>query len=107
MSEKQREERDRSLELVYADRNLLVMAFAKLAQANGWPVWVALDAVDADPAWPVLFIETPEGQVSYHMPADQVMGFWPGPEPGQAWDYHTTADKQKRLRAFIEYQAGE
>lgn len=91
-----------SLNVVYEDRNLLAMAFAKMAQAAGWPVWLGLDEADPDPAWPVLFIETPYGQVSYHIPAREVVGIWDDPDPAVSWDFHSTREKHKRLKKLIE-----
>lgn len=41
--------------------------------------------------WPVLYIDLPSGQVSWHMPA------YPG-----RWDQHTTQEKYDRIRGWHE-----
>jgi hypothetical protein len=58
---------------VYEERNCLALAFARMARAAGWVVgWV--DDDDAGRDWPVLMIDTPAGQVSWHLPR-----LWPLP----------------------------
>lgn len=91
---------DHRLTAVYADRNAAVIGFAAAAWLLGWPVWVALDAKDPDPDWPVLFIETPGGQISYHLPAADLRGLaWQ--QSGDPWDGHDTAEKHQRIRTFV------
>ena len=57
-------------------------------------VWMGLSAgirIDPEqPHWPVVYIELPHGQVSWHLPAHSL-----------PWDGHTTAEKYARTRAFI------
>ena len=43
-----------------------------------------------EPEWPVLFIELPTGQASWHMTQH--------PTP---WDGHTNDQKEERIRAFL------
>ena len=86
-----------TLQEVYYDRNLVVMAFAKLAQARGFQVGLRLDPDEPD--WPVLMIDLPSGQVSWHLPAAEVIGDWS--EYTDEWDSHTLVEKQERIVQFI------
>ena len=83
----------------YAERNALALAFAALASDLGWRVGRLEDP--NEPEWPVLVVETPHGQVSWHIPADE----WPeGWEAGHTndWDGHTDEEKYNRLeRLFL------
>jgi hypothetical protein len=54
------------LDKVYADRNLVVQAFASAMEQAGRHVAWGVD--ESEPDWPVLYIETPAGQVSWHIP---------------------------------------
>jgi hypothetical protein len=50
------------------------------------------------PDWPVLYSETPEGQMSWHI-APEDLGVFTGLQviPTYPWDGHTTAQKYERL----------
>lgn len=81
-----------SFEELYDHRCLL---FIKLAIHGGCPTaWKP-----GYPGWPVLFMETPAGQISYHFPEK----FLPMVETNIArddnykWDGHTSADVLSRL----------
>jgi hypothetical protein len=92
MSEKGSEE---EIHVVYAERNAAALAFANAAALLGWPIGYGGD----DPEWPVLFVETPHGQVSWHLKADELpTGF---PPYGREWDGHDTTEKNRRLHRFI------
>jgi hypothetical protein len=85
---------------VYADRNLVVQAFAWAMEALDWPVWWGVD--ENEPDWPVLYIQTPAGQVSWHIPqAERIYEPTPRRDWTQAWDGHTTEEKMGRLRAAL------
>lgn len=68
-------------------RNATVLQALALAARNGFAVGFRLDP--AAPAWPVAYIELPDGQVSWHLPQHE-----------RAWDGHDTAAKYRRCRAF-------
>jgi len=52
--------------------------------------------IDPDqPEWPVVFIELPTGQVSWHIA-----------QHGREWDGHTTEEKYSRIRKLLQ-QEGE
>jgi hypothetical protein len=86
---------------VYVDRNLLVQAFAQAMERAGYQVWWGED--EAEPDWPVLYIETDQGQVSWHIPKTERVYEPPiRPEHGAGkWDGHTTPEKFDRLRALL------
>ena len=86
-------------EEAYFDRNQLALAYAKLAQEKGWRVGFGLDPDEPD--WPVLYIDTPAGQVSWHLPVAEVaIQDWPVYE-GE-WDGHDLAEKRRRLSLLID-----
>lgn len=85
------------LDEVYAERNAVVLAFATLARALGWHVGKAVDA--SEPGWPVLLIDTPEGQVSWHFKADDMPSDMPVYRGH--WDGHDTPEKYDRLKRLV------
>lgn len=77
----------------YAERYVLVFRAIPLALAAGYRAGVRID--DAEPGWPVAYIELPTGQVSWHMP-----------EHEHPFDGHSTDEKYQRVRAFVEMDRG-
>lgn len=72
----------------YALRNMFVYRLVGEAAKRGYVVGFA---PDEDPAWVIVYIELPTGQVSWHLPA------YAG-----TWDGHDNAAKYARCRAMIE-----
>jgi hypothetical protein len=72
----------------YALRNGFVISAMRQAHIVGLPVGIRIDP--EEPEWPVVFIELPTGQVSWHIP-----------QHGIPWDGHTTEEKFERIRRFI------
>lgn len=72
----------------YALRNDLVLTALSYARAAGLKAGIRLDP--KLPEWPVVFIELPTGQVSWHLP-----------QHGEAWDGHSTEEKYERVHALI------
>ena len=84
---------------LYTERAQCVIAVARAARALGCRVGFALDPVSG-PGWPVLFVDLPTGQVSWHLTvADRDRALDIGPYPG-TWDGHTTDEKYARLAAW-------
>ena len=54
----------------------------------------------AEPEWPILYIDLPTGQVSWHIPKKEMIGDWPIYQ-GQ-WDGHDLGTKRNRLKAYME-----
>lgn len=98
MAERSRRE---ASDAVYGERNAVVVAFARLAHEQGWPVAKTVD--EQEPAWPVLLIDTPYGQVSWHLKAEQ-MPHWVPPAKGWGWDGHTTPEKYERLKRLADVE---
>ena len=85
-----------TLSEAYFDRNLAVMALARLAQTHGFRVGLRRDPEEPD--WPVLMVDLPTGQVSWHLPPGELVGDWP---VYQEWDGHTLEEKQQRISRFL------
>lgn len=71
----------------YTARYRFVIGAMYAALRAGYAAGIALDP--AEPEWPVVYIELPTGQVSWHMPAHPI-----------PWDQHTTAEKYNRCHAY-------
>lgn len=88
-----------ALDAIYEERHVLVMVLVRLAQQVGWPVGVRYH--DVDPLWPVVYIETPKGQVCFHLPADEIPG-----DLGlhdKEWDGTDSATKYRRLSQLAHH----
>lgn len=80
---------------IYRERAFLVAHLASI-----YPSYICYDDPE-EPEWPVIYIETPEGQMSWHLSGDDLDLFdhaW-GKRP-MSWDGHTTEEKYERLRAL-------
>lgn len=88
---------------LYSERAAVVVALGRAAMALGHEVYFAEDPLEPD--WPVLFIELPTGQVSWHLHPDDASVFaadFPWIEEGsnEVWDGHTTEEKYRRLNRW-------
>lgn len=72
----------------YDVRYPLVWQAVVLALACGYAAGVRIDL--AQPKWPVVYIDLPTGQVSWHMP-----------QYAKGFDGHTTEQKYRRVRDFL------
>ena len=87
-----------TLEEAYFDRNQAVLLAARLARTLGLRTGWHTDP--DEPGWPVLFIELPTGQVSWHIPkaeADTWHPIW-----FSGWDGHTLEQKRERISDFLK-----
>lgn len=73
----------------YDRRYPKVLDAASLAAACGYRAGIRIDPLE--PEWPVIYLELPTGQVSWHMA-----------EHATPWDGHDTDEKYRRCRAFAE-----
>lgn len=92
---------DKKLNEVYAERNRLALTLARLAHALGHDVCLAEDKENG-PDWFILFIETPAGQVSWHIPWGEVDAEnlnLPYRFTAE-WDGHTKAQANRRLEKW-------
>jgi len=94
---------DTSTQQAYFDRNQAVMALARLALMNGYDVGIQTDP--DEPGWPVLLIDLPTGQVSWHLPETELCGEWP--DYTKPWDGHDSELKRRRMDRFIWENQGE
>lgn len=87
----------------YTERNVVVQLAALLARRLGYKVGIKQDpALEDAAAWPVLYIDLPDldhGQVSWHLPAREVLFRFP--EYDGEWDGHTQLAKNSRLMLFF------
>ena len=80
----------------YVDRNLAVQVLAILANQKGYQIGIR----NREDDWPILYVELPTGQVSWHIPKDEIVALLPD-YPGE-WDSHDLKEKRDRLRRFLE-----
>lgn len=84
------------LNSVYRERNELVAALA--AHHGGV---VGIDPTEPD--WPVVYIELPNGQVSWHFGPDDLDLIEDFPRSSEVvWDGHTNEEKYDRIREFVK-----
>lgn len=81
------EEADAQTPPNYADRYRAVLGCLHIATAGGLKAGIRIDP--KEPEWPVVYIELPTGQVSWHMPQHPI-----------EWDGHSTHTKYERIRAW-------
>ncbi len=74
----------------YDIRNKLIYSAFAMASAIGYEVGIGYDPQEMVD-WPVIFIELPTGQVSWHVPAHTIK-----------WDGHTTEEKYIRVHDYSE-----
>ena len=79
----------------YLDRNLVVQVLARLSRELGYKV-----GIKDDSKWPILYIDLPTGQVSWHIPKKELIGDWPIYQG--KWDGHDLETKRNRLKAYME-----
>ncbi len=95
-------QQDDLIRSLYQDRNLVVQLAAKLATRLGYPVAWGIDP--AEPGWPVLFIELPTGQVSWHVATSQVQ--LELPDSSMSWDGHDNREKASRITNYLKSPRG-
>lgn len=91
------------LTALYAERAQCALALARAAQALGYFVGFRHDpAMDSTEAalWPVLFIDLPTGQVSWHLSVEDRLSANDIGDYNGTWDRHNTAEKYRRLAAW-------
>ena len=81
----------------YYDRNQTVMPAAQLAMKLGYTTGVKADATE--PGWTLLYIDLPTGQISWHIPDDEMLGDWQ--LYAGTWDGHSVEEKRRRIIGFL------
>src|SRR5271157_237779 len=87
---------------VYTERNAVVGMALTMAKKLGYHVGIKVE----DPDWPIIFINLPTGQVSWHIAKEDLIGYFPDSieEYAEKYDGHTTVEKYGRL---VGYAQGE
>lgn len=93
-----------ALDGAYRERNRVVAA---LIRVGGYRCWV-IDAPDAE-GWYIVYAETPQGQVSWHVSADDLWLFsdqsgsplFSGRRDSDVWDGHDTDEKYRRVASLV------
>lgn len=86
---------------VYTERNACVGMAYIMATALGYNVGVKVE----DPQWPIIFIDLPTGQVSWHIPIGDLASYFPyGRIPAYSGEYdgHSTEEKYSRLALYAD-----
>lgn len=83
----------------FAERNRVVAALARLALSLGWRAGLRDTNIDGwDPEWHgCVYIDTPEGQISWHYNDRHAEFFDDLPPYTGEWDGHNTPEKYRRL----------
>jgi hypothetical protein len=89
----------------YSERNHLVALLAALADDRGWRVGTAMHP-EADASWDadwrtIVFIDSPCGQLSWHLHDSERRLVSALPAYAGTWDGHTTEQKYQRVRALL------
>jgi hypothetical protein len=77
----------------YEKRNWLVLEAMIYAHHLGYETGIGTDP--ETPGWPVVYIDLPTGQTSWHIPEYQ-----------KSWDGHSTSMKIRRIEEYIETSEG-
>lgn len=79
----------------YFERNQMAFVLASVCDTLGYIVGLK----NRRSEWPILYIDLPEGQVSWHIPRNEIRGKWP--DYLSEWDGHTVGQKRERLAKFM------
>lgn len=87
-----------SKEEAYEDRSLLAQVALRMARELHYRVRIK----DYESEWPILYIELPTGQISYHI-AKKDLYFKEEPSFLE-WDGHDREEKNERIISYIQYK---
>lgn len=83
---------DKEIDDIYRDRNLLACAFAQATNApSGWK-----PDPESPEEWAIVWIETPTGQVSWHVPREMAESLAP-PQRDSEYSGYDREEKNERL----------
>lgn len=83
---------------VYRERAHLLALLATHYPARVW-------RDEDEPQWPVLYIDLPTGQVSWHLNLSDLDLFAHVDSGHETWDGHTTDEKYERIREWTRLRA--
>lgn len=82
---------------LYKERAMCISLIVKMAQALGLTVGMQIDPKEGE-EWPVVYVDLPSGQVSWHINRDDFNKFFGSlPEYKDKWDGHDTTTKYNRV----------
>ncbi|MDP3013533.1 MAG: hypothetical protein Q8M92_04775 [Candidatus Subteraquimicrobiales bacterium] len=84
---------------IYYDRNQLALVCAQMAIKLGYTVRVNIENIDC----PIVIIDLPQGQVSYRIPKEDMIGEYPIDYEGVG-DGSGLDERSKRLNNFLMEQ---
>ncbi|MGP6240421.1 hypothetical protein ACNF40_08470 [Cuniculiplasma sp. SKW4] len=79
----------------YLDRNLCAQVIVRMAQKLGYAT-----GIKENGDWPILYVDLPSGQVSWHIPKCELLSDLP--KYSKEWDGHDVAEKRKRIMEFVK-----
>ncbi|MBD1995310.1 hypothetical protein H6G00_01525 [Leptolyngbya sp. FACHB-541] len=83
------------IEQLHWERNCCISLIAQMAECL--KLTIGLGADPKEPEWPVVFLELPSGQVSWHVPMSEIDNFSFLGAYFYGWDGHTTEEKYDRV----------
>lgn len=89
------EELDARITNAYTERDKCIALLTQMAQKLGLNTGIRTD--DLDPSWPIVYIDLPSGQVSWHVNEHELPWFAHLPLYEKAWDGHATEEKYERV----------
>lgn len=94
--EQANESPQKDMEAVYAERNLLACALAQATDApSGWK-----PDPDLSDEWAIVWVETPVGEISWHVPRDMADEL-AGAKQDTDYDGYSRAIKNDRLVSWV------
>ena len=81
---------------VYNERNRVIALLTKF-----YPSYMAIDDTSEDGFKNIVYIETPQGQLSWHITDEEVSLFKHLKYEENKWDGHTTREKYQRIERLI------
>lgn len=98
------EDQDARINAAYAERDKCVALLTHMAQELGLETGIRIDDLDA--SWPIVYIDLPSGQVSWHIAESELSWFLHLPQYIGAWDGHDSTQKYERvLRPQLDKRA--
>lgn len=89
--------------IAYRERNRLVAYLAKSYRSLS-SIMEAPDCKEEEDKWYIVYINTPEGQLSWHIPEADMDLFDGIARKEVVWDEHNTEEKHHRLEKLAEYE---
>lgn len=89
----------KSIDDVYRDRNLLACALVESVGQGTMGGWTPAEEAPDD--WAIVWVETPHGQLSWHVPRDMATSLVTRND-GYDYDGHSRTVKNDRLAGWVD-----